>query len=599
MSGITNPMRGHSSRPQAQSIVLKYKAFATHLLVGAVCFYAGIGVGVRVGFVDCKKECLKQESNILLKSQLMAGQRSMEEKNPVACDQKSDGGGGGGSSGKRFPDNMSHFLTGMAQFDRDKFNTRFDVGVPLDPSSRNNDKVVLLYNDPQSLPDDPSLVDRIIGGGDPPEIADIEQATKNCDVLDLILVQPKTKRQCMAMVGQYQSFHIQKFMRLPPTEGEKLDSSAPLRLLNRGAQASGRLSAKPPTKVQTLQYWNTLKVYLDTLESVLNELKPIAERVAKQNTIIVMVCNHGQSELLMNFVCAAKSRNLDISTVLVFATDMETQELAEGLGLAVFYDKTNYASAPKNAARSYGDRAFTAMMMAKVYCVQMVAFLGYDVLFQDVDMVWFKDPLKYFHDENSPSHGFDIYFQDDGSRGIFWAPFSANTGFYYVRANDRTRNFFNALLMAGDLIVSTKSHQIALVALLSEHTSLHGMKAKVLSRDADEFPCGHAFHYRKDFMRDIFAGKVEPYIFHMSWTLNKDNKQKFFRQIGEWYLKDQCVASTVDKILDKGTRFTQGSLLEPCCSAEALFSCFYSDKPSKYPCKDSPTIDKGGRPFWK
>lgn len=38
------------------------------------------------------------------------------------------------------------------------------------------------------------------------------------------------------------------------------------------------------------------------------------------------------------------------------------------------YDDQNYGSAPKNAARSYGDRAFTAMMMAKVYCVQMVSF---------------------------------------------------------------------------------------------------------------------------------------------------------------------------------------------------------------------------------
>lgn len=60
-------------------------------------------------------------------------------------------------------------------------------------------------------------------------------------------------------MGQYQSFHIQKFMRLPSKTGEKLDPAAPLRLVNRGAQATGRLSAKPATKDQTLTYWNTLK----------------------------------------------------------------------------------------------------------------------------------------------------------------------------------------------------------------------------------------------------------------------------------------------------------------------------------------------------
>ena len=42
----------------------------------------------------------------------------------------------------------------------------------------------------------------------------------------------------------------------------------------------------------------------------------------------------------MNFVCSAKSRDIDLSPVLVFATDEETKELAEGLGLAAFFDKT-------------------------------------------------------------------------------------------------------------------------------------------------------------------------------------------------------------------------------------------------------------------
>ena len=42
----------------------------------------------------------------------------------------------------------------------------------------------------------------------------------------------------------------------------------------------------------------------------------------------------------MNFVCSAKARGLDISSVLLFATDQETKDLAEGLGLAAFYDET-------------------------------------------------------------------------------------------------------------------------------------------------------------------------------------------------------------------------------------------------------------------
>ena len=167
-----------------------------------------------------------------------------------------------------------------------------------------------------------------------------------------------------------------------------------------------------------------------------------------------------------------------------------------------------------------------------------------------------------------------------------------------MRANDRTRHFFNSLLLSGDLVISTKSHQIALVALLSEHTSLYGMKTKVLSRDSVEFPGGFSFHNRRDFMKDLVTEKVSPHIFHMSWTLNKDNKQKFFKQLGEWYLKDECVAKTGSDILGDGTTVEHGSLVEPCCSAEPIITCFYKDKPSKIPCNDSPPIDKNGRPFW-
>ena len=34
--------------------------------------------------------------------------------------------------------------------------------------------------------------------------------------------------------------------------------------------------------------------------------------------------------------------------------------------------------------------------------------LGYDLLFQDVDIIWYKHPLDYFKTDT----GFDIYFQE-------------------------------------------------------------------------------------------------------------------------------------------------------------------------------------------
>lgn len=52
-----------------------------------------------------------------------------------------------------------------------------------------------------------------------------------------------------------------------------------------------------------------------------------------------------------------------------------------------------------------------------MYCVQQVLSLGYDVLFQDVDIVWYRNPLEFFHqDPTSAMSQHEMYFQDDGSR---------------------------------------------------------------------------------------------------------------------------------------------------------------------------------------
>jgi Nucleotide-diphospho-sugar transferase len=136
------------------------------------------------------------------------------------------------------------------------------------------------------------------------------------------------------------------------------------------------------------------------------------------------------------------------------------------------------------------------MMMAKVICVQLVSMMGFDFLFQDVDIVWFKNPLAYFHDRTNPAYRYDVFFQDDGGHSVRYAPYSANSGFYFVRHNARTRHFLTSLLMAGDLVLKTDSHQQALIATLNEHVSLYGLKAKVLSRDMEEFPGGFQFHMK-------------------------------------------------------------------------------------------------------
>lgn len=165
----------------------------------------------------------------------------------------------------------------------------------------------------------------------------------------------------------------------------------------------------------------------------------------------------------------------------------------------------------------------------------------FTVLFQDVDIVYFKDPLvspvyldlkclhgtpfyrnhhayqEFFQSEPTIQH-FDVLFQHDGSNTIRYAPYSANSGFYYVRANKRSQYLFTSLLYHSDLILTWDSHQQVLVQLLSEHSSLFGLNVKVFNRDTEMFPGGYQFHQRHAFMRKMIKNETDTYIFHMSWT---------------------------------------------------------------------------------
>lgn len=100
-------------------------------------------------------------------------------------------------------------------------------------------------------------------------------------------------------------------------------------------------------------------------------------------------------------------------------------------------------------------------------------------------------------------------------------------------------------------------------------------------------------------MKKLVQGKIDPFIFHMSWTKNKDNKLKFLQQLGEWHVNNQCKvdAKEPEKVLEI-TKSNKNSLVDHCCLAEPEKICHYRDKPSKWPCKESPALDGGARSFW-
>jgi hypothetical protein len=233
---------------------------------------------------------------------------------------------------------MEKLFAGAARINRDDFMKQFNIGVPVDATTPGNQEALILYHHPKSI-SNVSSQDIVRNSGTMPLLS-VQDATINCDTLKIILTEPNRPRQCTAIVGQWESYHIHKYMRLPPDNVRTgIDGKLPLRAVARThSPQKGKTQIIPKSyNVETFDQ-KILLPYLTQLPQTLAKLKPIAKQVARDNTIVVLVCNFGQSELLLNFICNAKAKGFDLSQVLVFTTDLETQKIVEAFGVATFYD---------------------------------------------------------------------------------------------------------------------------------------------------------------------------------------------------------------------------------------------------------------------
>lgn len=230
--------------------------------------------------------------------------------------------------------------------------------------------------------------------------------------------------------------------------------------------------------------------------------------------------------------------------------------------------------------------------MAKVHCIHLISQLEYNIMYQDVDTIWFRHPLDYF--SSTKIGDFDIYFQDNMSRHSYGEPYHANLGFFYARFNRRTSFFFTSLVRRGDLVL-TLDEQVTVNIMLGEHASFTGLKSKVLS--GDNFPGGWHFHRAPDYMKDLMQGKILPYIFHMSWTADKKEKLQYLEQLGYLFLSGNCT-NEITSNRSTGNASSNTALSMACCVARPIAKCSYRDKPSQIPCNHTKPKDEGKPSFW-
>jgi len=303
------------------------------LVIGSstVWFLAGTMFGA--SFSQCSSMVASPQQNAIL--HLEKPQRQAKE-----VVSKKEGGTAQEKQSPLFPETVGKFAVNMVHVKKEDFTQVFEMGVPIDQPVPGAEDVLILYNTRKAMPKKHRKLTTITEVDGPLSVKD---AVENCDFVNMIFHDFDSKRlQCTAIIPQYESFHIQRWARAPPPGTKKgtVGKEHELRMVPRGFQGNGIDAFKPPIfEKHTKRNWALLQTYLNSLDDVLAELKAIVDKIKINNTVIVMVCNHGQSELLINFACSTHARGLDISNIIVFATDEETKELAESVGLAAYYDE--------------------------------------------------------------------------------------------------------------------------------------------------------------------------------------------------------------------------------------------------------------------
>ncbi len=169
----------------------------------------------------------------------------------------------------------------------------------------------------------------------------------------------------------------------------------------------------------------------------------------------------------------------------------------------------------------------------------------------------------------------DTFWSDDGQRGLRYSPYYGNSGFYYIRWNERTEYWAWSLITAFDTMHTSGSHQNVVTTRLMETMDLFNVTAKILS--VDDFPTGVKYHHDKSYMQQLRKGLIKPYNFHMCWTSNKQDKVRYFKETAMWYISNQCAAegsvTTPNGDVFRSVMNTRGGregqhlqLINSCCS---------------------------------
>lgn len=263
-------------------------------------------------------------------------------------------------------------------------------------------------------------------------------------------------------------------------------------------------------------------------------MQSVIERVIINNTIILSALNYGYRGIMMNWVC--NMRHLGITNFVIAALDADLYKFAYTRSLPTYLENTIFDGLNSSiiSDATYGSDSFKQLTKMKSRVVVRLLKEGYNVVWSDSDIIYFRNPLQ-----DMWGYNVDLVIQTNapdnepmnGRRRI-------NSGFYLARSNPGTIRAFEDIIKFASK--SRMSEQPCFYDVMcgkegqnaegDDTCKYNGMIVKLLDRHV--YPNGIT-----DGIWDVAGGTIPEkfpnlFVLHNNWVKGADGKRLRFEKHG-------------------------------------------------------------------
>jgi hypothetical protein len=300
------------------------------------------------------------------------------------------------------------------------------------------------------------------------------------------------------------------------------------------------------TKQQPSDYSLSLKFPIitssgNTVADGIPSLETLLHNIPRNEHVLMTGITFGYMEMLMNWICILRQLNMD-HNFLIAAFDQKSFEYLYLQGLPVFFPSGNsHNNIPmgSDSAHEYGQQSFKDTTKLKIASVKVILELGYDVLWSDSDIIFFKDFRNMFrmtqHDiimqSNNPIPKYKGYFNQ-----------RINSGFYFIRSKASTIRLVKEII--DHSLTSLKSEQMSFDAILCANANADFCTTAdnhlVTFLDYRKFPNGGVLKYWEALMSTNDSSVPEyAYILHNNWIKGYSAKMNRIKKSNFWFWDNQ------------------------------------------------------------